>query len=63
MPGTRYHEAARDGFLDILRQGNRRDMSERDDDGMTPVLWAAYHGNLEALRLTLSRGYVYNVID
>uniref|UniRef100_A0A8B9SWE5 USH1 protein network component sans n=1 Tax=Anas platyrhynchos TaxID=8839 RepID=A0A8B9SWE5_ANAPL len=40
-----YHRAARDGYLDLLKE-----------DGMTPTLWAAYHGNLDALRLIVSRG-------
>jgi len=29
---------------------------------MTPTLWAAYHGNLEALALCCKRGYVLNEI-
>ena len=29
----------------------------RDEDGMTPTLWAAFEGNLEALRLLVGRGY------
>ena len=28
----------------------------RDEDGMTPTLWAAFEGNLEALRLLVGRG-------
>ena len=29
---------------------------DRDEDGMTPTLWAAFEGNLEALRLLVGRG-------
>ncbi|KAG7263423.1 hypothetical protein CRUP_037786 [Coryphaenoides rupestris] len=53
----RYHRAARDGYLDLLREATRRDLNAPDEDGMTPTLWAAYHGNLEALRLVVGRGY------
>ncbi|XP_056466285.1 pre-mRNA splicing regulator USH1G-like [Gadus chalcogrammus] len=52
----RYHKAARDGYLDLLKEATRRDLNAPDEDGMTPTLWAAYHGNLEALRLIVGRG-------
>ncbi|XP_028310942.1 Usher syndrome type-1G protein homolog isoform X2 [Gouania willdenowi] len=52
----RYHKAARDGYLDLLKEATRKDLNAPDEDGMTPTLWAAYHGNLEALRLIASRG-------
>ncbi|TKS92009.1 Usher syndrome type-1G protein -like protein [Collichthys lucidus] len=52
----RYHKAARDGYLDLLKEATRKDLNAQDEDGMTPTLWAAYHGNLEALRLIVARG-------
>ncbi|KAL6095313.1 ush1g [Pungitius sinensis] len=52
----RYHRAARDGYLDALREASRKELNAPDEDGMTPTLWAAYHGNLEALRLIVGRG-------
>ncbi|XP_064171491.1 pre-mRNA splicing regulator USH1G isoform X2 [Anguilla rostrata] len=52
----RYHRAARDGYLDLLKEATRKDLNAPDEDGMTPTLWAAYHGNLEALRLVVGRG-------
>ncbi|XP_072098228.1 pre-mRNA splicing regulator USH1G [Mobula birostris] len=48
--------AARDGRLDALREATRRQLNAADEDGMTPALWAAYHGNLAALRVIVSRG-------
>lgn len=54
----RYHKAARDGYLDLLKEATRKDLNAPDEDGMTPTLWAAYHGNLEALRLIVARGWV-----
>jgi ankyrin repeat protein len=50
--------AAKDGILDILKEATRNDCNSRDEDGMTPTLWAAFVGNLEALRLLVGRGYV-----
>lgn len=55
----RYHKAARDGYLDLLKEATRKDLNAPDEDGMTPTLWAAYHGNLEALRLIVARGCVW----
>ncbi|XP_023210375.1 Usher syndrome type-1G protein homolog [Centruroides sculpturatus] len=52
----RFHRAARDGYLDLLREANRRDCNAPDEDGMTPTLWASYYGNLDALRLLVGRG-------
>ncbi|XP_031417371.1 Usher syndrome type-1G protein homolog [Clupea harengus] len=52
----KYHRAARDGYLDLLRQATRKELNLPDEDGMTPTLWAAYHGNLDALRLIVGRG-------
>jgi ankyrin repeat protein len=55
--GDRFQRAARDGYLDILRDATRKDCNNADEDGITPTLWAAYSGNLEALRSLVGRGY------
>lgn len=52
----RFHKAASDGYLDLLREATRRELNHTDEDGMTPTLWAAARGNLEALRLIIGRG-------
>ena len=49
-----YHQAARDGFLELLRETTRIDTNSRDEDGMTPTLWAAFEGNVEV-------GYIHLV--
>lgn len=54
----RYHRAARDGRLDLLKEATRKELNAPDEDGMTATLWAAYHGNVEVLRLIVSRGWV-----
>jgi len=52
----RFHRAARDGMLDLLKEATRKDCNSRDDDGMTPTLWCVFEGNMEALRLVVGRG-------
>uniref|UniRef100_A0A8C2YX52 USH1 protein network component sans n=1 Tax=Cyclopterus lumpus TaxID=8103 RepID=A0A8C2YX52_CYCLU len=52
----RCHRAARDGYLDALKDATRKELNAPDEDGMTPTLWAAYRGNLDALRLIVGRG-------
>lgn len=49
--------AAKDGLVDILKEATRRDCNARDDDGMTPTLWASFEGHLDTLRLLVGRGY------
>lgn len=56
MASDRFHKAAKDGALDILKEATRNDCNSRDEDGMTPTLWAAFEGNLDALRLLVGRG-------
>ncbi|XP_008842059.1 ankyrin repeat and SAM domain-containing protein 4B [Nannospalax galili] len=53
---TRYHQAASDNYLELLKEATKRDLNLSDEDGMTPTLLAAYHGNLEALEIICSRG-------
>lgn len=48
--------AAKDGLIEVLKEATRRDCNGRDEQGMTPTLYAAFHGNLEALRLLCGRG-------
>ncbi|XP_077965823.1 pre-mRNA splicing regulator USH1G-like [Styela clava] len=52
----RFHRAAKDGYLEPLKQATKKDLNQQDEGGMTPTLWAAYHGNIDALRLCCSRG-------
>jgi hypothetical protein len=59
----RYHKAARDGLLDILKETTRKDCNTGDEDGMTPTLWAAFEGNLEALSVLVGRGGDPNKCD
>ncbi|XP_075231737.1 SAM_USH1G_HARP domain-containing protein Sans [Lycorma delicatula] len=56
MSTTRFHKAAQDGMLEILKEATKRDCNAKDEDGMTPTLWAAFEGNLDALRLLVGRG-------
>lgn len=56
MTSERFHKAAQDGALDILKEATRKDCNSRDDGGMTPTLWAAFEGHIDALRLLVARG-------
>ncbi|CAL7946772.1 unnamed protein product [Xylocopa violacea] len=56
MTSERFHKAARDGALDILKEATKKDCNSRDDGGMTPTLWAAFEGHIDALRLLVARG-------
>ncbi|KFP59263.1 Ankyrin repeat and SAM domain-containing protein 4B [Cathartes aura] len=53
---SRYHKAAADGNLDLLKEATKKDLNTSDEDGMTPTLLAAYHGYLEALEVICRRG-------
>ncbi|KAH8372085.1 hypothetical protein KR093_010042, partial [Drosophila rubida] len=48
--------AAKDGLIDVLKEATRKDANAKDDDSMTPVMWAAFEGRLDALRLLCGRG-------
>lgn len=56
MSSDRIHRAAKDGLLDVLKEATRAESNSKDADGMTPVLWAAFEGRLEALKLLVGRG-------
>jgi len=53
---TRFHKAAQDGFVNLLKEATKRDCNAKDEEGMTPTLWAAFKGHLEALRVLVGRG-------
>ncbi|XP_070837711.1 ankyrin repeat and SAM domain-containing protein 4B [Chaetodon trifascialis] len=52
---SRYHKAAIDGYLDLLKEATRKDLNATDEDGMTPTILAAFHGHVDALQLICSR--------
>jgi len=54
--GDLYHKAARDSVLELLKTATKRDANRRDEDGMSPVHYAASCGNVEALRLLVGKG-------
>ncbi|XP_029432468.1 ankyrin repeat and SAM domain-containing protein 4B [Rhinatrema bivittatum] len=60
---TRYHQAAIDGYLDLLKEATRKDLNVSDEDGMSPTLLAAYHGHLDVMELICSRGGDPNKCD
>lgn len=53
----RFINAAKDGYVDLLRTATKRDVNTPDEDGRTCTIWAAHNGHLDALRLIVGRGY------
>lgn len=56
MSSDRFHKAAKDGIVEILKEATRKDCNTRDEQGMTPTLYAAFYGHVDALRLLCARG-------
>lgn len=58
MTTNRFHKAAQDGFevKDILKEATKKDCNSRDEQGMTPTLYAAFHGHYNVLSLLCARG-------
>ncbi|KOC61059.1 Usher syndrome type-1G protein like protein [Habropoda laboriosa] len=56
MTSERFHKAARNSALDILKEATKKDCNARDEGGVTPTLWAAFEGHIDALRLLVARG-------
>ncbi|XP_019868088.1 Usher syndrome type-1G protein homolog [Aethina tumida] len=56
MSSERFHKAAKDGKIEILKEATKRDCNSRDKQKMTPTLYAAFNGHLEALRVLCGRG-------
>ena len=52
----KFIEAAKDGYVDLLREAQKKELNTPDEDGRTATHWAAHNGNLEALRLIVGRG-------
>ncbi|XP_071952069.1 pre-mRNA splicing regulator USH1G-like [Antedon mediterranea] len=56
MAAEKFHIAAKNGSLDVLSEATRKDCNKLDENGMTPTLWAAVKGNVDTLRVIVSRG-------
>lgn len=56
MTTDRFHRAAKDGLKDVLREATKRECNGKDEQGMTPTLYAAFYGHLDALRVLCGRG-------
>lgn len=40
----------------MLKEASKKEINAKDADGMTPVLWAAFEGKLDAMKLLIGRG-------
>lgn len=57
------HIAAEEGDLERLSSLQKQALNGRDDEGWSPVMYAASNGQLEALQLLAGMGANLNVID
>lgn len=39
-----------------MKEASKKEINANDDDGMTPLLYAAFEGKLEAMKLLIGRG-------
>jgi ankyrin repeat protein len=53
---TIYHMAAKLSLIDVLKEADQKELNTRDEDGRTPIHYAALKGHLTALKLILVRG-------
>lgn len=51
-----FRRAARDGLCEVLKEAHSKEINAKDADGMTPLLYAAFEGKLEAMKLMIGRG-------
>ncbi|XP_045476823.1 Usher syndrome type-1G protein homolog [Harmonia axyridis] len=60
---NRFHRAAKDGMIEVLKEATRKECNSKDEQGMTPTLYAAFYGHLDALRILCGRGGNPNKAD
>eukprot|EP00117_Sycon_ciliatum_P015388 scpid49250/ scgid15253/ Usher syndrome type-1G protein homolog; Jackson shaker protein; Scaffold protein containing ankyrin repeats and SAM domain len=51
-----FHDAAQDGDLKLLRKASKRDVARLDQDGMSPMHWVGWSGNVDAAKILLQKG-------
>lgn len=60
---TFYHTAAKNSMINILHEASELELNLRDDDGRTPLHYAALKGHLSALKVILSNGLLdFNIL-
>ena len=58
-------QAAKTGETDVIRvflsHGDKADLAGTDDEGANPMIWAAYQGHVDIVRLLINQtGYNIN---
>jgi ankyrin repeat protein len=56
MTNFKIHFAAKYALIEVLKQTNEFEINKRDDNGRTPLHYAALKGHLNALKVILSIG-------
>ena len=57
---TPIHLAAKEGDIAVLKKASKKELHREDKDGWIPLHWAAWKGNLEAIKTILTKGQVLN---
>ncbi|XP_059470535.1 pre-mRNA splicing regulator USH1G-like [Neocloeon triangulifer] len=63
ITSTRFHRAARDGLLDVVREASSKEANQKDEHGLSPVMWASFAGHSHVLRVLVSKGGEINKYD
>lgn len=55
---TLINRAAKHSDITVLKRASKKDLHRKDNDGWIPLHWAAWKGNLEAIKTILTKGQV-----
>ena len=55
---TPIHLAAKQGDVVTLKRASKKDLHREDRDGWVPLHWAAWKGNVDAIKTILAKGQV-----
>lgn len=58
-----FHQAAKDGNVQLLRRASKKELNKQDHTGWTAVHWAAWNGNAELVKAVLDKGADVNAYD
>lgn len=51
-----FHQAAKEGNVQLLRRASKKELNKPDNTGWTPMHWAAWNGAAELLKAAIDKG-------
>ena len=51
-----FHQAAKDGNVQLLQRASKKELNKQDNTGWTAMHWAAWNGNVELLKAVIGKG-------